>query len=157
MIIRVYFLRHGEADWPKWEGDDDDRPLTERGRKEMRKVARFLDALDLSLDDILTSPLPRAQQTAEIVAERFKLHAREEDALAKNFDVPALKQIVRKYSVENLMIVGHEPNFTEVISGVTGATLKLSKGGVALVELDDEKMKGRLLWLFPPKLAKVSV
>ena len=153
--MRVYFLRHGEADWPKWEGDDDDRPLTDRGRKEMRKVARFLDALEISLDDILTSPLPRARQTADIVAERFKLHAREEDALVKNFDVAALKQIVRNYSVENLMIVGHEPNFTEVISGVTGAALKLSKGGVALVELDDEKMKGRLLWLFSPKFAKV--
>ena len=155
--MRVYFLRHGEADWPNWEGDDDDRPLTERGRKEMRKVARFLDALEISLDDILTSPLPRAHQTAEIVAERFKLHAREEDALVKNFDVSALKQIVRKYPVEDLMIVGHEPNFNQVISGVTGATLKLSKGGGALVELDEEKMKGRLLWLFPPKFAKVSV
>jgi phosphohistidine phosphatase len=155
--MRVYFLRHGEADWPNWKGSDDERPLTERGRKEMRKVARFLDALDVSLDDILTSPLARALQTAQIVAERFKLHAREEEPLARNFDVAALKQIVRKYSVEDLMLVGHEPNFSEVISGVTGATLKLSKGGVALVELDEEKMEGRLLWLFPPKFAKVCV
>ena len=53
------------------------------------------------------------------------------------------------------MIVGHEPSFSELISALTGASLKMSKGGVALVDLDEERMKGRLLWLFPPKITKV--
>jgi phosphohistidine phosphatase SixA len=52
------------------------------------------------------------------------------------------------------MLVGHEPDFTNVISGLTGASLKLSKAGVALLDADPESEDGRLLWLFPPKLAR---
>jgi len=52
------------------------------------------------------------------------------------------------------MIVGHEPDFTKTISALTGASLKLSKAGVALVDIDLSSGKGRLLWLFPPKIAK---
>src|SRR6185295_3715363 len=117
--MRLYFLRHGEADWPNWDKPDDERPLTERGKKEMRKVAKFFRALDVPLDDILSSPLPRARQTADIVAERFKLHVRERDALAAGFSLSGLKELVQEYPVDNLMIVGHEPNFTEVISELT--------------------------------------
>ena len=51
------------------------------------------------------------------------------------------------------MIVGHEPDFSEVISELTGASLKLSKAGVGLVELNRSWRDGRLLWLFPPKIA----
>jgi phosphohistidine phosphatase len=153
--MHLYFLRHGEADWPNWDRPDDERPLTERGKKEMRKVAKFLRALDVPLDDILSSPLARARQTADIVAERFELHVREQETLTGGFNVSGLKELVQKYPVDNLMIVGHEPNFTEVISELTGAHCKLSKGGVALIDLDEGEMKGRLLWLFPPKLAKV--
>jgi len=151
----LYFLRHGEADWPNWDRPDDERPLTERGRKEMRKVAKFLRELDIPLDDILSSPLPRARQTADIVADRFKLHVREQETLAGGFDRDGLNEMIQKYPVENLMIVGHEPTFTEVISDLTGAECKLSKGGVALVDVNEEKGRGRLLWLFPPKIAKV--
>ena len=53
------------------------------------------------------------------------------------------------------MIVGHEPDFSGAIAAVTGASVKLSKGGVALVDLEPRSVDGRLLWLFPPKLAKV--
>jgi phosphohistidine phosphatase len=153
--MRLYFLRHGEADWPNWDRPDDERPLTERGKKEMRKVAKFLRALDIPLDDILSSPLPRARQTADIVAERFELHVREQETLGGGFNLSGLKELVQKYPVDNLMIVGHEPTFSEVICELTGANCKLSKGGIALTDLDEEEMKGRLLWLFPPKLAKV--
>src|SRR5256885_4180629 len=113
--MRVYFLRHGDADWPDWDGPDDERPLNRRGKKEMCRVAKFLCALDITVDEILTSPLPRAYQTADIVAKRFKLPVREEEALAGRFDVSHLKDLVRKYRVDNLMVVGHEPNFTSVI------------------------------------------
>ena len=67
--MKLCFLRHGEADWPNWTKPDNERPLTERGRKEMKRVAKFLDRLKLSADAILTSPLPRASQTAEIVGQ----------------------------------------------------------------------------------------
>jgi phosphohistidine phosphatase SixA len=54
------------------------------------------------------------------------------------------------------MLVGHEPDFTTVISGLTGASLKLAKAGVALVDADPESEEGKLLWLFPPKIAKAK-
>ena len=67
--MKLCFLRHGEADWPNWTKPDNERPLTERGRKEMKRVAKFLERLKLVPDVILTSPLPRASQTAEIVGQ----------------------------------------------------------------------------------------
>jgi len=62
--------------------------------------------------------------------------------------------VLKRHRAKRLMLVGHEPDFTDVISGLTGASLKLAKAGVALVDLDPESVKGKLLWLFPPKLAK---
>lgn len=152
--MKLYLLRHGEADWPDWDKPDDERPLTERGIKEMKKVAKFLEKLDLKLDQIVTSPLPRAKETAEIVADRLKLDLKQDRILAKGFDVPGLNRLLHKYPGASLMVVGHDPDFTEVIGTLTGAAMKLSKAGLALVDLDAVAMDGRLLWLFPPKLAR---
>ena len=69
--MHLYFLRHGEADWPDWDRANDERPLTKRGKKEMEKVADFLELLDVAIDHMVTSPLPRARQTAEGVVDRF--------------------------------------------------------------------------------------
>ena len=152
----LYFLRHGEADWPNWKKSDDERPLTDRGKEEMKKVAAFLARLKVSLDQIITSPLPRAEQTAAIVAKQLELKLREDKLLEPGFGSSELKKLLEKYPAESVMIVGHEPDFTETISALTGASLKLSKAGLALVDLDVSKMRGRLLWLFPPKIAKAA-
>ena len=152
--MNLYFLRHGEADWPDWDKPDDERPLTKRGKKEIKKLAKFLINLDVDLDEIVTSPLPRASQTADIIAKRYSLQSRIDDRLEPGFDASDLEKLLEARQDLSLMIVGHEPDFTEVISHLTDARLKLSKGGVALIDLDASRMKGRLLWLFPPKLAK---
>jgi phosphohistidine phosphatase len=154
--MKLYFLRHGEADWPDWNKPDDERPLTERGKKEMKKVAAFLKRLELSLDHIITSPLPRAKQTAEPVAKRFDLQLSEDELLEPGFGIAEFKQLVKKYPGESLMVVGHEPDFTKTISALTGASLKLAKAGLALVDLDLTTMRGKLLWLFSPKIAKAA-
>jgi len=73
--------------------------------------------------------------------------------LAPGFARADLERLLKKYPEESLMIVGHEPDFTEVISELTGATLKLSKAGTALVDLNRSWRNGRLLWLIPPKVA----
>ena len=154
--MKLYFLRHGEADWPDWNKPDDDRPLTERGKKEMKKIAAFLEQLELPLDQIITSPLPRAKQTAEPVAERFDMELSEDDLLKPGFSAGQLKPLLKKYPGDAIVVVGHEPDFTNTIAALTGASLKLSKAGLALVELDPAKMRGRLLWLIPPKIAKAA-
>ncbi|MEY2439793.1 MAG: phosphohistidine phosphatase, partial [Verrucomicrobiota bacterium] len=139
--MNLYFLRHGEADWPGWDKPDDARPLTKRGIEEMEKIAAFLARLDFSLDRIVTSPLPRAEQTARIVAEELDVDLQEDHLLKPGFGLSKLKQLLKKYADKNLMIVGHEPDFTETISGLTGARLKLSKAGLALVELETAAMR----------------
>lgn len=155
--MELYFLRHGEADWPNWKKPDDERPLTERGKKEMRQVAKFLHRLKVKPDLIVTSPLPRASQTAEIAAEYLKGKLRRDDLLAKGFGIEELWIILRRNRAKKLMLVGHEPDFTEVISKLTGASLKLSKAGVALVDVDLAAAEGELRWLLPPKLARKAM
>jgi phosphohistidine phosphatase len=151
--MELYFLRHGEADWPNWKKDDDERPLTKRGKKEMHEVAKFLKRVKVRPDVIVTSPLPRASQTAEIAAEHLKMKCREEKLLEPGFRRSELERLLKKYPEESLMVVGHEPDFTETISALTGASLKLPKAGVALVELNRSWRHGRLLWLIPPRIA----
>ena len=155
--MKLCFLRHGEADWPNWNKPDDERPLTERGRKEMKRVANFLERLKFSADAILTSPLPRASQTAEIVAGRLGIELRTESALAHGFNVERLRRLLAKAGADCVMVVGHEPEFSEVIKELTGGEVKLSKAGVALLEVNRGFTSGKLLWLFPPKFSKASL
>ncbi len=155
--MKIYFLRHGEADWPNWKKPDDERPLTGRGKKEMRQVAKFLRRLKVNPGFIVTSPLPRASQTAEIAAEYLKSKLRTDELLANGFGIEELWTILKRHRAKSLMLVGHEPDFTEVISKLTGASLKLSKAGVALVDVDLAAAEGELHWLFPPKVARKAV
>ncbi|MEY2510980.1 MAG: phosphohistidine phosphatase [Verrucomicrobiota bacterium] len=150
----IYFLRHGEADWPDWKKSDDERPLTEKGKKEMHEVGAFLANLSVKPDIVLTSPLPRASQTAEIAAGYIDSKSVEEELLAPGFGRSELKKLLKKHGGDSVMFVGHEPDFSRTVGKLTGARIKLSKAGIALVEVDPELSCGKLLWLFPPKIAK---
>ena len=152
--MQLYFLRHGEADWPGWTKPDDERPLTDFGKKEVRQVAKFLDRLNVKPDLIVSSPLPRALQTAEVAAEQLKTKLRQDEALEPGFGISELSTLLKRHHSKVLMLVGHEPDFSSVISALTGGFIKMSKAGIALVDLDPETEKGRLLWLFPPKFAR---
>ena len=154
--MQLYFFRHGEADWPNWTQPDDERPLTNSGKKEVRQVAKFLDRLKVRPNLIVTSPLPRASQTAKIAAEYLKAKVREDEALEPGFGMNELRTVLKRHRARVLMLVGHEPDFTTVISKLTGASLKLSKAGLALLDVDPESgpEQGKLLWLFPPKFAR---
>jgi phosphohistidine phosphatase len=150
--MKIYFLRHGKADWPQWKKSDDERPLTKKGGKEVRKVAKQLGKLDVS-PLILTSPLPRASETAAIAAKVLGVEMREDKNLKPGFNASKLAKLVRDFSTDSLMLVGHEPDFSRTISQLTGGTVKLAKAGVALVDLDSASMRGELHWLLPPKVA----
>lgn len=150
--MKLYFFRHGEADWPNWNKSDDERPLTKAGAKEVRKVAKLLSQLKIA-PLILTSPLPRASQTAAITAEVLGVEMREENNLKPGFNSTRLGKLLREFSADSLMVVGHEPDFSHTIRELTGGAIKLSKAGIALVDLDASSMSGRLRWLIPPKIA----
>src|SRR5437899_9205271 len=122
----------------------------------MRDVAKFLARLKVRPELLVTSPLPRASQTPKIAAEYLKAKLREDELLAPGFGMSELRTVLKRHHSKVLMLVGHEPDFANIISGLTGASLKLSKAGVALLDIDPESEEGRLLWLFPPKFSRKS-
>lgn len=151
--MKLYLLRHGRADWPNWNRPDDERPLTKEGRREVACVAKFLTRFDIE-PVILTSPLPRARETAQIAGRYLKVKVRIEPGLRPGFDAKKLRRIINTLSDKSLMIVGHEPDFTRTIFQLTGGNTKMAKSGVAFIELEPGLMKGELRWLIPPKIAK---
>jgi phosphohistidine phosphatase len=151
--VKLYLLRHGKADWPGWSKSDDERPLTSKGKDEVATVAKLLARLEVA-PVIATSPLPRASQTAAIAGKCLQADVHEEPLLRPGCDAGDLRKVLKKFSGESLMIVGHEPDFTEIIFQLTGGRTKMSKAGVALIELETSSMKGELRWLVPPKFAK---
>lgn len=158
MSVQLYFLRHGQAEnRHTWQGDDSQRPLTVEGKKRMTREAAGIRTLGLHLDLIVSSPLVRAYQTAEIVArsqgEAIRLVP--DDRVAPGFGPTHLAAILGEHKrAQGIMLVGHEPDFSETIGHVTGGSrLVMKKGALAYVELDDPTSRqGRLVWLLPPKL-----
>ncbi len=155
---RVYFLRHGKAaSRTGWTGDDGLRPLTPEGAEELREEARALKALGLSVEAIVTSPLVRARQTADIVAEVLGLQdvVTEDERLAHGFDLRALAKIAAAHpEADYLMVVGHEPEFSEAVGQlIGGGAVAMKKGGLARVDLAEGSLKrGVLAWLLTPPL-----
>ncbi len=159
--MNLYFLRHGIAAEKGSYARDSDRPLTGEGVKETKKAARGIDALDIELDLILSSPFQRARQTAEITAEilnledRLKFH----DSLAADGDPIKIVRDINRSSVrlDNVMLVGHEPYLSTLMSLLlTGARqefIALKKGGLAKLEIETLKFGkcAELKWLMTPK------
>src|SRR5437667_11288864 len=116
--MQLYFLRHGEADWPDWNKPDDERPLTDFGKKEVRQVAKFLNRLKVKPDLIVTSPLPRALQTAEGAAEQLKTKLRQGEALEPGFGISELRTVLKRHRQKVLMLVRHEPDLPSRITAV---------------------------------------
>lgn len=155
----LYFVRHGAAaDAQEWRGSDFDRPLTDKGRKQMARVAKRLTQAEIEVDLVLTSPLVRARETATIIARELGVEqVIDERRLADGFDSRTLEDILREQNaIEHLMLVGHEPTMSQTVGRVIGdARIEFKKGAIACVNLPDPgSATGTLLWLVPPKLPR---
>ena len=156
--MNCYFLRHGVAVEPgDWTGRDFDRPLTQEGIERMECEARAIADLSLDLDTIVSSPLLRARQTAEIVASRLKLRDDivEDARLAGGFDPRRLAEILADHEkAEAILLVGHEPTMSATIGRIVGdASIELKKAALAGVALSDPSpARGTLICLIPPKV-----
>jgi phosphohistidine phosphatase len=162
----LYILRHGIAVDPGTPGiADDDRPLTPKGRKRMREIARGLRRLDLRLDRILTSPLPRASATAEIVADALGARDRLEvaDVLRAGAGAPAIRDWLRQRTEGRLMIVGHDPALTDLIALLVcgggdsprAQVCELKKGGIAALRpASGSPDRFELDWVATPRLIR---
>jgi len=158
---RLYLLRHGIAVPPGTEGyEDDDRPLTSKGERRTRQVAQGLRRLRLKLDRIISSPLPRALRTAELVAETLDIEflVETDDALRPGNSAPSIREWLTTRSEPRLMLVGHDPSFSELIGLLaTGQPnphiCELRKGGIAAFR-DYPDGSLRLDWLARPRLLR---
>ena len=140
----IWLLRHGDAE----DGADDAaRALTAKGESQAEAAGGALAALGVELDACLTSPKVRALDTARIACSRLGVEPELADELAGgDFDVEALAA-----GRGEVLLVGHEPDFSNAIAARTGARVKLKKGGVAV--LDDGLLH---VLLRPTELAAIA-
>jgi phosphohistidine phosphatase len=139
----LWLLRHGDAE----DGSPDaERALTEKGREQARVAGAALKKLDVKIDACLSSPKVRAAETARIACEQLgDVEPQLEPKLAGGpFDAEALAAGLG----DNVLLVGHDPDFSAAVHSLTGAQVRMKKGGLAGVE------RGELMVLMRPRELK---
>ena len=151
----LYFLRHGKAGSPR-ERDDDARELTRGGVEALRSAAPLWRRLNLRPDVVLSSPLPRALQTAELFCEAIGGTPVTDDRLLPGASWGDLARAMAAHAdARRVMFVGHEPDLSSAVCELTGAaSVRMRKGGLACVEFYGipEPGGGEVAWLLDPDL-----
>lgn len=124
----IYLLRHGEAE--DGNGDDAARRLTAKGERQARGAGEALAALTIEVDACLTSPKARAAKTARLACKSLAVEPEEVRMLrGGGFDALSLSA-----GRGDVLVVGHEPDFSDAVAQLTGAKVKLRKGGLAVID-----------------------
>jgi phosphohistidine phosphatase len=125
----IWLLRHGDAE--AGEGKPDaERDLTEKGERQSRAAGNALKDLGVALDVCLASPKVRAKRTAELACEQLGVTVEEDERLAGG-DFDPLELAAGRGEV---VLVGHEPDFSSAVAQVTGSRVKMKKGGIAAID-----------------------
>ncbi|HWO90067.1 MAG TPA: phosphohistidine phosphatase SixA [Gemmatimonadales bacterium] len=163
--MEVLLLRHaeaGEADPKRWP-DDSDRPITAEGREKQAAMARAIRKAGLGFEHLVTSPLVRARETADVVAEVFEYHDEPvvSEALKPGAGPEAMVQLLAKFPPDSrVALVGHEPHLSRTAAALIGrsgdASIDLKKSGVMVIEFDGAPSlgSGTLQLLLKPKLVR---
>lgn len=150
MANQLWLLRHGEAEPHDAKSDDFDRELTERGRDQSRSAGRALAALELTFQAVYTSPKTRARDTALLACEALGDEPIVTPVLAEDFSVADARDLLLGVEPDGrILVVGHNPDFAQVVHDLTGARVDFKKGGVAGVRL--EGTRGELVALLRPR------
>jgi phosphohistidine phosphatase len=168
--MKLYILRHGEAAEhgdPRYK--ENDRPLTPKGIQRTKQLAHVLREMEISFDAILSSPLARARETAEIVARGLKLqdNMRFSEHLAPSGSMEELVHQINtiRPAPKGVMLVGHEPYLSGFVSllctGGPGLPIVFKKGALCRLELQvlncgkcaslDWLLQPRVIGFNPPK------
>src|SRR5262249_1023716 len=158
----VYVIRHGIAHelGEKNEFMDEKRTLTSDGRAKMREAARGMARLGIALDLMLTSPLVRAAETAEIVADALGLKKndiRPAASLSPGSAPETLFADIKATNAHSIALVGHQPDLGDLVSrivaGSGGLSIELRKGSLCLVNVTETvpALRGNIRWLIQPK------
>lgn len=158
--MNLYIIRHAIAvNEGTAEFEDSQRPLTDKGRKKMRQIAKGLRTLGVEFDLILSSPYLRAQETAEVLGDVFKMKKKilfSESLIPEAEPEKVIAEINESHSVDSLALVGHEPHLSSLIglltSGNVNIDMTLKKGGVCRLSADDlhHEHRAALEWLLTP-------
>jgi phosphohistidine phosphatase len=149
MAPQLWLLRHGEA-VPHESKPDAERELTPRGERQAIAAGQGLAKLGLEFEACYTSPKVRARETARLACEALNIEPVEEDSLADGFGrEDALELLTRHGADARILIVGHDPSFSQVVLDFTGARVDFKKGGVAAVNAG--RARGELLALLRPR------
>jgi phosphohistidine phosphatase len=163
--VKLLVIRHGPAgsreEWERTGKDDSLRPLTTKGKQEVRKAAAGLVSLVPSLDLIATSPWSRAAQTAEIVNREYGVDLEEVEELTSERRPEDLRPWLDKQRErETVAVVGHEPHLGLLVgyllSGRSISLVDLKKGGACLLQVEDPSKPGTgcLEWLMTDRLLR---
>jgi phosphohistidine phosphatase len=159
MARQLWLLRHADAE-PHGTREDSERRLTQRGEGQARTAGAALACMGVDFDAILFSPKVRARQTAELACEQMG-----EDALARlsvhpplagGFNAGAAIDAMAGVTADGrLLLVGHEPDLSGVVGGLTGGRVEMKKGGLAVVRLQGGSGELAVL-LRPVELALIA-
>ena len=151
----LYFLRHGKAGSPRAKNDDA-RELTDAGVAALRSAAPFWQRLNLRPDVVLSSPLPRALQTAELFCAAVGGSPITDDRLRPGASWGDLARAMSAHpDARRVMFVGHEPDLSAAVGELSGAaSVRMRKGGLACLEFYGipEPGGGEIAWLLDPDL-----
>jgi phosphohistidine phosphatase len=146
---QLWLLRHGEA-VPHDSKPDPERELTARGERQSGAAGAALARLGVEFAALYTSPKVRALDTAKLAAESLNVEPELEDVLADGFEVDdALELLARHDADARVLIVGHEPSFSQVVHDLTGGRIDFKKGGIAAVRMKGRQ--GELIALLRPR------
>jgi len=152
--VKIIFIRHAAAIERSADIAEERRYLTPKGRDFFRETARILLKKGIEPDLILTSPLLRAVQTADILAERLRFKGPLEavDALAPGFDCTRLRKLINHYrQINELIIVGHEPDLSTVVAALLGLRkgFNFKKGSAIRLNIKSAELPGSAVfkWL----------
>jgi phosphohistidine phosphatase len=155
-MLKLYLIRHGHAGDPdRWEGPDDSRPLSERGRRDLRRTAAVLAKRE-TIDILCTSPLVRAVQTAEIVAQALEIDDVEVlEELRPDAPVQAVLERGAQFDGKRMGFVGHDPQMTGLVAALSGRPpheLRFPKGAVVRFDVSDlAKRQAQARWWLAPR------
>jgi phosphohistidine phosphatase len=148
MAQHLWLLRHGEAE-PHDARPDDERRLTDRGRDQAVAAGRALAALGIEFQHVFTSPKVRARDTAVLACGALGGEPADHGALRSGFDARDALELLAAAGRGRVLVVGHEPDFSQVVHDLTGARIALKKGGVAGVRVQGSQ--GELIALLRPR------
>ena len=155
-MTTLYLLRHAHAGDPeRWAGDDDLRPLSDKGTRQCQRLGALLAGWGDAPDLFVTSPRVRAAQTAEIVAGALGVKVEADDRLAGPLDATVADAIAVAHGADRTCLVGHDPDFSYLLGELTGVSeVPMRKGAFARVDFPGpiRGARGVLRVLLPPEL-----